>query len=634
MKKIIYLMMAATLLCGCTKKETEPEELPGSIYGVITDKATGEPVQSAGVQLSPSGTKTVTGSEGQYEFTGLKAGAYSISVTKTGYTDLADYKITVAAGKTAKGDVQLEKLPPSLRVVNDSKQNIDMLDFGDAAGDVTRSFSIFNDGPISLEWQLTETSEWITGVSKAEGALSAGATQAVIITIDRDRLASGENTTTIHVTSNNGSKQLTVKATENRKLPVLITLDATDITASTAVFHGIATDVGVPAYTERGFVYSASSMPTVENTIAKLTVAAIVADSIEYTAIATGLDLERTYYVRAYAINKAGTAYSTNEVSFTTEMALPKVTTQDVTNKIIATGVATFNGTIENEGDPAYSERGFVYDAVRNPTVDDNIKKPVSGKGKGIFSSNLTGLVEGNIYYVRAYATNDKGTAYGEEVICDFNAKMPVVTTLAVSDIDVASARFNGRIESMGDLACIERGFVYGTMPIPTIEDGAKKTASGTGTGEFSANISELTTGVTYYVCAYATNSKGTAYGVPVSFKPESPYYAVLPSAGIMVQKQDIAEPVIVWESANTLCENSTVGGYTDWRLPTIDELTIIYGERNSIGGFKNNWYWSATYLGLYYGTAAYYYINFSNGSRDAPSYRTMNYARAVRSLP
>jgi hypothetical protein len=638
MKKIIYLVLTAALICGCSKDNTESI---GSIYGVITDKATGEPIQSAGVQLNPSGTQTVTGSEGQYEFIELKAGSYSINVTKTGYTDLVNYKITVAAGTTNKGDVQLEKLPPSLRVVNDNKQNIDELDFGDAADDVTRSFSIFNDGPISLEWQLTETSEWITAVSKTDGKLNAGATQAVIIIIDREKLAGGDNTTTIQVTSNNGSKQLTVKAIgETRTLPTLNTLDVTDITSSTAIFHGVIVDAGVPVYTERGFVYSTASMPTLENTIAKPTVA--VTEDNEYSVAITNL-ADQTYYVRAYAVNKTGTAYSTNEVSFTTVMTLPRVTTQAVTNRNISAGAATFNGTIVSVGDPAYTERGFVYGITHNPTVDDT-KKPASGTGTGAFSFNLTGLSEGNTYYVRAYATNNKETAYGEEVIADFSAVMPVVTTHDVSDIDGTSVRFNGSIETVGDPAYIERGFVYGTMPSPTIEDGTKNPVSGTSTGEFSANISGLTIGITYYVRAYAINIKGTTYGVSVNFKPESPYYVVLTTAGIMVQKQDLNDIYsITWTNANNLCENSTVGGYTDWRLPTIEELTVMYNERDAIGGFNTDRrnYWSSTLDFQTDGHKYYKQIGFGSGAIDvshsdsysAPFDYFFN-ARAVRSLP
>jgi hypothetical protein len=628
MKKIIYLVLAATLICGCAKDNTDS---PGSISGVVTDKATGEPIRSAGVQLNPLGTKAITGNEGQYEFTELSAGDYYINVTKTGYIDIADYQIYVNAGQNNRGDIQLEKLPPSLRVVDNNKLDIEILDFGDAAADITRSFNIFNDGPISLEWQLTETSEWITDVSKPDGKLNAGATQAVIITIDRDKLAGGDNTTTIHVTSDNGSKQLTVKAIGENRAPVTLNTSAvTMITSSTAIFNGTITYSGLPGYTERGFVYSTSSMPTLENTIAKLT--ASVTSSRDYNATATGLTLGATYYVRTYAINKTGTAYSTNEVNFTTVMTLPVVTTQDVTNKNIAAGVVTFNGTIVSVGDPAYTERGFVYGITHNPTVDDT-KKPASGTGTGAFSFNITGLTEGNIYYVRAYATNNKETAYGEEVNVDFNAIMPVVTTQDVSDIDATSVRFNGSIEKVGDPAYSERGFVYGTMPNPTIEDGTKNPVSGTGAGEFSANISGLTIGTTYYVCAYAINSKGAAYGVPVNFKPESPYFVALPTAGIMVQKQDISTSAISWITAKNLCENSTVGGYTDWRLPTIEELATIYNERKVIGGFIIYYsYWSSTPVENL--TNRYQMINIESGSISDSGGGYSYYARAVRSLP
>ena len=730
MKKIIYLMIAAALIvCGCA--EDAEKETAGSIYGVITDKATGEPVKSAGVQLNPVGTKTVTGSEGQYEFTGLKAGDYSLQVTKTGYTDLLNYKIKVAAGKTNKGDVQIEKLPPSLRVVNDSRQDISELDFGVAEDDVARSFSVFNDGPEPLEWEITKTAAWISAISKTDGTLNSGATQAVIVTIDRAGLSGGENVTTIHITSTNGSKQLTVKAASGRNAPTLNTLAVTDIAATTATFNGEITDPGAPAYTERGFVYATTTMPTLENTIARRTVA-VTGEAKFFTGV-LGLELGKTYFVRAYAINAVKTAYSTNEVSFTSRTVLPALTTDTVSNISIANQRATFNGTVLTQGDPVYTERGFVYGTVHNPTVEDDTKKPAAGSGEGAFSVNVTELQVGNIYYVRAYATNTAGTAYGKEITLDFNAVMPQVTTLNVTEITGTTAIFNGKIATVGDPAYTERGFVYGTMHNPTVADDTKKTVAGsgtgeffanitglttsrlyyvrayatnsegtvygtsvsfrpgslnrkaqvstlpvsdiaetsavfngkiddegipaytergfvysatfknptvdndkktvtgTGTGEFNANISGLTTGTAYYVRAYATNSEGTAYGASVSFKPESPNYVVLTAAGIMVQKTDITgNSPVNWSSGNSLYANSTLDGYTDWRLPTKDELATLYNERNTIGGFTTSSYWSSTHDGYY----SYWNQDFSNGAQYTKSGGSSLRCRCVRTLP
>lgn len=112
MKKILYItssiLLGLLLVLGYGCKE---KEWPGSIHGCITDKATGEPIKTAGVELLPTGIKTITGSEGQYEFNDIDPGVYKLHITKTGYEELVSNEIVVKSEKTAQGDVQLEKLP-------------------------------------------------------------------------------------------------------------------------------------------------------------------------------------------------------------------------------------------------------------------------------------------------------------------------------------------------------------------------------------------------------------------------------------------------------------------------------------------------------------------------------------------
>lgn len=81
----------------------------GSIYGVVTDKATGEPIKNAGVELLPVGLKTVTGSDGSFDFNNLTDGRYGLFVTQDGYFDVASSEIIVADGKAQKHDVHMEK---------------------------------------------------------------------------------------------------------------------------------------------------------------------------------------------------------------------------------------------------------------------------------------------------------------------------------------------------------------------------------------------------------------------------------------------------------------------------------------------------------------------------------------------
>jgi|GEM_PF-5411067 len=515
MKKLIYslsIILFTTLLWqGC-----ENDDLPGSIYGTVVDKATGEPIKSAGVELSPGGLKTVTGSEGQFEFTQLTPGNYTLLITKTGYVDFATSTVNVLSNEIAKCDVQIEKLPPALKVVNDSRQEISELDFGSSVDDVARSFSLFNDGEESLEWQITTTAEWIKSVSKTEGVLSAGATQSLIVTLDRAKLKSGKNTTTLHISSNNGAKQLTIIAT-GPTLATLNTLPATNVKTTTVTLNGEILTDGSPKYSERGFVYSESSMPTFEDCIKKVT--STLTDSKKFSAIITGLTQGKTYYARAYAVNGEKEAYSTNEVSFVPTSVLAQVSTQAVTNISRTIGTATFNGTIIGEGDPSYTERGFVYATTHNPEIGTATKVVSTGKGIGEFSVNTTNLQLGNTYYVRAYAINEQGIAYGEEVSFDFNVILPEVSTSAVSNITLSTALLSGNVLKQGDPSYTECGFVYGTISNPTLTNGAIKTENKmSGIGKMEIQISGLKTATQYYVSSYAISTMEVVYGNVVNF--------------------------------------------------------------------------------------------------------------------
>lgn len=221
MKKLIYfgmgllLCLSAALFTGCKDKE---EEKPGAVYGVVTDQETGNPIKSAGVELQPIGLRTVTGTDGQYGFTDLAAGTYKLYITQSGYADNLSDEVVVKSGQTTQFDVQLEKLPPALRIVNDKMKDIDELDFGAEADDVRRSFNIFNDGMQDLQWQITMTADWVTEVSKENGILATGKLQSIAVTIDRAKLAAEDNVTTLNITSNAGNYQLKLKA-QNPPIP-------------------------------------------------------------------------------------------------------------------------------------------------------------------------------------------------------------------------------------------------------------------------------------------------------------------------------------------------------------------------------------------------------------------------------
>jgi hypothetical protein len=80
----------------------------------------------------------------------------------------------------------------------------------------------------------------------------------------------------------------------------------------------------------------------------------------------------------------------------------------------ITLNAALSGGNITNDGGAAVTARGVCWSTSQNPTISDS--KTSDGTGKGIFTSTITGLSSNQTYYVRAYATNSVGTAYGDEV--------------------------------------------------------------------------------------------------------------------------------------------------------------------------------------------------------------------------
>ena len=113
------------------------------------------------------------------------------------------------------------------------------------------------------------------------------------------------------------------------------------------------------------------------------------------------------------------------------------VTTQAPTN--IASTTATGNGTITSTGYSAVTQHGHCWATTVDPTTADS--KTSNGAGSaGAFISAITGLVRGTKYYVRAYATNTEGTAYGSNV--SFLAGFPYTIALE-GQIAVVETRFH-----------------------------------------------------------------------------------------------------------------------------------------------------------------------------------------------
>ncbi len=290
-------------------------------------------------------------------------------------------------------------------------------------------------------------------------------------------------------------------------LPVVFTVEVTGVTGTGAISGGNITNDGGSAILTRGVCWNTSGSPTTDGAkTAEGTGAGIFSSTL------TGLSINTKYYVRAYATNSAGLSYG-EELIFTTSSAtFATVSTSAISNPSKTT--ASGGGNITSDGGSSVTARGICWSLNQNPTLSDS--HTTDDFGTGFFSSQMTGLLPGRTYYVKAYATNGTGTAYGPQVSFITASDIPTVTTSAPPTITATTADPGGEVTDNNGSTTTTRGVCYNTIGSPTISD-SKLSESG-GLGTFKMTLTGLTPLTTYYARAFAVNSIGTAYGVQVQF--------------------------------------------------------------------------------------------------------------------
>ena len=293
-------------------------------------------------------------------------------------------------------------------------------------------------------------------------------------------------------------------------LASITTNAVSNISYTTATCGGTVTaDNGYPV-SSRGICWSTATAPTTSNY--KYSEAGSVGS---FTASVTGLTSSTTYYIRAFAINEAGTVYG-NEYSFTTlANTAPVLTTKAITG--ISSNIASSGGNITSDGGSAITAKGVCWSVNPAPTLSDN--KTTDGTGSSGYNSNITGLSPLSLYYVRAYATNSVGTTYGNELsftstdlVYPPSSTAPIVATASSVLITSSTASSGGYVSSDGGSAILARGVCWSTTINPTLAN--NHTADGTGLGYFTSTVTGLTgCNTVHYIRAYAYNSTDTTYG-------------------------------------------------------------------------------------------------------------------------
>ena len=345
----------------------------------------------------------------------------------------------------------------------------------------------------------------------------------------------------------------------------------------------------------------------------------------------------------------------------------PTLTTSEITN--ITGTSATSGGTITDEGSGTVIARGICWSTAITPTLADS--KTTDGAGAGSFTSNMSGLNGATIYYVRAYATNKVGTGYGMAMSYTTLGQAPSVTTLSATNINVNGATINGSVNA-NYLSTVVT-FEYGT----TTSYGSTTTATqspvtGNSMTIVSADITGLTAGTTYHFRVKAVNSLGTTNGNDMTFTPgyvigqnanggiifyidgtglhglvSAPsdqstgvdwYWGGFTTTGAtatalgtgMANTNTIVATQPAGVYAAKLCYDLVLGGYSDWYLPSKDELNLLYLNKSSVGDFATPAYWGSSETS----TNAAWCQFFDSGAQSSNHPKTDQHAvRAIRSF-
>ena len=408
--------------------------------------------------------------------------------------------------------------------------------------------------------------------------------------------------------------------------------------------------------TERGFVYDTSSETLTQETAQVVRLQGGIGN---FFATVEGLTPLTQYYVRAYAKNQFGTTYSEQIASFTTEdIRTPSVL--QLVYAIPSVSSIEVSATLRQDGGGRLSRRGFVYSTTHpTPTLEDSVVE-VSGT-QGNFSATLTGLSVDTRYYVRAFATNERGVSYSEPLALHTQGiSLPALSYFEQREVTSTKAKLRGQITSNGGGRILRYGFVYSQhYTNPTLENNTGEVSLGENIlGYFPMELSQLERNTTYYIRAFATNERGTTYSdsqslttpalsvgdahqggvvaylfspMDAGFVPGELHGYLIPAIADLPSQpypwgcplpQDSTSPIFGTGRDNTTliandCADTSASYYVrmrfratgadDWFVPSMTELSSIAQHRVLLGLPAVD-YWTSTQKGYYEA----YYVSFA----------------------
>jgi hypothetical protein len=279
----------------------------------------------------------------------------------------------------------------------------------------------------------------------------------------------------------------------------------TRIGADSAFAGGNITKDGGEAIIERGVVWSTSANPTTSLKDRRKSGSGVGSYTVEIDTLLPFTD----YYLKAYAINYYGTVYG-QQVTFKTIKGVPRFNASNLVSKdAYSVKVSAF---VSLDGGEPVTSRGFCISRNSNPNLL-NSNVVTIGNGTLYYETQISNLLPKTYYYIRPYATNKLGTAYGRQIEVTTEVGAVKIDPVVILNVGASGARLSANISSAEGGTVSRRGFVISKKPEPFLYN-ATVLEGGKGTGPYSYDVSGLELGTTYYVRAFGINESSLNSGV------------------------------------------------------------------------------------------------------------------------
>ncbi len=312
-----------------------------------------------------------------------------------------------------------------------------------------------------------------------------------------------------------GSMFLThCKKFEVSQVVIVKTEGVSEITMRSCKVAGTLVDVGSSGVNNHGFCRSLTTNPAEAIDCNQL---GSEDERVSFSSVIEDLAPETKYYFWAYASLEGIRTYGDRGEFTTLPAQFPEVETGTV-SEITSTSAKCGYSILSDGGSPV-SMRGLCWGREPLPSLENAENHTEDGDSIGNYTGTMTGLTPEADYFVRAYATNGEGTAYGDQKTFGTppNPMQPEVETNSPQELTEHSVVLGGSILQEGYAEITAKGIYWGLAPNPTENDNILH--GGSGASAFQLTLGDLSSSTTYYYRAFAENSAGIGLGEPLKFK-------------------------------------------------------------------------------------------------------------------